>query len=76
MLESVTDPQRITEMPQSPYVEIALGLLSPASRAWEQPSRCREIIERLRADGEADLADQLVQATRKPESWLGSSAAT
>lgn len=61
-------------MPQSPYVEIALRLLSPASRAWEQPSRCREIVERLRADGEADLADQLEQAARRPEPWLGSSA--
>jgi len=63
-------------MHQSPYVEIALRLLSPTSRAWEQPSHSREVAAGLRAEGEADLADQLERAARKPESWLGSSAAT
>ena len=63
-------------MSQSPFVEIALRLLSPSSRAWEQPSYCLEIAERLRAEDEVALADQLEQAARGPEQWMGSSATT
>lgn len=62
-------------MSQSPYVEIALRLLSPTSRAWEQPSHCREIVERLRAEDESALAEQLERAARRPEPWVGSSTA-
>lgn len=74
-LETSHTLQRIIEMPQSPYVEIALRLLSPTSLAWEQPTYCREVAARLRSDGEHDLAAQLDQAAHKPQPWLGGSAA-
>ena len=61
-------------MPRSPYVTIARRLMSAPSKPWEQPSRCREVAAGLRADGAADLADQLEQASRKPSPWLGASA--
>lgn len=66
--------KRITEMPQSPYFEIAHRLLLPTSRAWEQPTYCREVAAQLRVEGRADLAEQVEQAARGPEPWLGSSA--
>lgn len=60
-------------MPQSPYIEIAHRLMAPGANSSEQPSYCREVAARLRADGEVDLADQLERAARPPEPWLGSS---
>ncbi|MBW0149984.1 MAG: hypothetical protein U1E24_00945 [Phenylobacterium sp.] len=58
-------------MTTSPYVEVALRLLAPNARPWENPTHCRIVVEHLRADGENDLADRLEQAAVRPEGWLG-----